>query len=125
MWHKGITKYCTGNFTRWRSQNSSEYNTNSLNMNKEHIELELREYLSESGLDKVHPDDATSDFRGVFYMFKTEEGNGRTRPVTHGYRPQHKIDETYFTSGAMRFMSKDFVWPGESRVHTGHANPEK
>ena len=53
------------------------------------------------------------DIEGQFYVFPTRQG-GRTTPAFSGYRPQHKIHDTYQTSGQHEYLNATQVAPGET-----------
>jgi len=83
-------------------------------MNRTEVEAELLASLEGISLCMARPNENDGDFKGSFSMFKSEQDKGRTNPVTHGYRPQHETKEGLHTSGAMRLIAQDIVWPGES-----------
>ena len=94
-------------------------------MNRAEVEAELLASLDGTNICMAEPNENDGDFKGTFSMFSSEPEKGRTRPVTHGYRPQHETCDGLHTSGAMRFIGQDIVWPGECcEVFTSLLSPE-
>ena len=92
-------------------------------MDKELKEYELTKWARERGFARPMQKD-NADYLGEFFMYSTENG-GRQNPVTHTYSPQHYIDEKYSTSGLMRFINVDVVWPGDkAEVYATLLSPE-
>ncbi|MGX5172446.1 hypothetical protein ACUR5C_00295 [Aliikangiella sp. IMCC44653] len=82
-------------------------------MNRAEVEAGLLASLEGTSLCMAEPNENDGDFKGAFSMFSSEPEKGRTGPVTHGYRPQHETKDGIHTSGAMRFIGQDILWPGE------------
>ena len=65
-----------------------------------------------------------ADYKGEFYLLGEQEG-GQDGALKNGIRPQHQINGNCHTSGLMRFIDKDIIWPGEKvLVYTTLISPE-
>jgi elongation factor Tu len=62
-----------------------------------------------------------ADAEGIFSLLT----NGRSLPVSSGYRPQHQVHENYLSSGQHEYLDRALVAPGESaRVEISFISPE-
>jgi len=90
-------------FQKWNPKSIKEFVSNHKS------ELLNGNLKIEQTINKTNP-----DFIAVLEYRKTEEG-GRSTFAKSGYRPAIKFPFSKMqTSGAQKFIDKDFVWPGET-----------